>query len=108
MYARFRQLAVVVALAGATAADAASFCVGSAAELQSALQSAASNADNADLIKLRPGTYLAPAGCFGRNQVFDVTDSITLEGGWINLFNNCDFASPNSTGTNIVDQNMQP
>lgn len=108
MYARYRQLAVVVALAGATAADAATFCVGSAAELQSALQSAANNADNADLIKLRPGTYLAPAGGFGRNQVFDGSDSITLEGGWINLFNNCDFASPNSTGTIIDGQNTQP
>lgn len=108
MSVKFRPLAVVLALASAVTADAATFCVGSAAELQSALQSAASNADNNDLIKVRPGTYLAPAGGFGRNQIFDGADSITIEGGWINLFNNCDFASPNSTGTIIDGQNTQP
>lgn len=108
MDVRFGQLLVAFALGFASSADAANFCVGSAAELQSALQSAASNADSNDLIKLRPGTYLSPSGGFGRNQVFSGSDSLTIEGGWINLIGNCDFPSPNSTVTIIDGQNTQP
>ncbi len=108
MSVKFLPLAVVVTLSCAGTADAATFCVSSTAELQSALQSAANNADSSDLIKMRSGTYLAPAGGFGRNQVFDGSDSITIEGGWINLLNNCDFHLPNSTSTIIDGQNTQP
>lgn len=96
-------------LAGASApVAAATFCVSTAAELQSALQTASTNADASDLIKLRAGTYVSPAGGFGRNQEFDGNESITIEGGWANLIGNCDFASNSSTASIIDGANTNP
>ncbi len=91
----------VLALASAPAA-AATFCVSNSSELASALQTASTNADANDLIKLRGGTYVSPAGGFGRNDQFDGVESITIEGGWGSLFGNCDF-STNSSTASIID-----
>ena len=86
------RLAVVLAalICANAPVAAATFCVSNSAELQSALQTASTNADASDLIKLRAGTYVSPAGGFGRNQTFDGEESITIEGGWANLIGNCD------------------
>lgn len=102
-----RFLLVALACASAPAA-AATFCVSTAAELQAALQTASTNADATDLIKLRAGTYVSPAGGFGRNQVFDGAESITIEGGWANLIGNCDFSTHSSTASIIDGANTHP
>jgi hypothetical protein len=45
-------------------AEAADFCVGESAELQAALDTAASN-NESDTIRIRAGTYPVPSGgCF--------------------------------------------
>jgi hypothetical protein len=57
-------IGTLVALAAATSgAHAAAFCVGNATALQSALSTAATNAQN-NTIKVRAGTYHAPDGGF--------------------------------------------
>lgn len=101
-------LFAVLASCPSAPAVAATFCVSNSAELQAALQSASTNADASDLIKLRAGTYVSPAGGFGRNQHFDGTESITIEGGWANLFGNCDFASHSPTASVIDGANTNP
>lgn len=108
MHCRNAVLALaVLALASAPAA-AATFCVSNSSELASALQTASTNADANDLIKLRAGTYVAPAGGFGRNQQFDGVESITIEGGWGNLFGNCDFSTNSSTASIIDGADINP
>ncbi len=68
-------------LAMSARVDAATLCVGTSAELQVALDFAASNGQD-DLIRIEAGTYSAPPGGF----VFDNTDgdnnAISITGGW--------------------------
>ena len=104
------RLAVVLAALICTSAPAvaATFCVSNSSELQSALQTASTNADASDLIKLRAGTYVSPAGGFGRNQTFDGEESITIEGGWGSLIGNCDFSLNSSTASIIDGADINP
>lgn len=60
---------------------AASFCVTTAAQLQSALTSAASNGEN-DIIRIRTGTYDAPAGGFVYQAAAGEHFDLELSGGW--------------------------
>lgn len=84
----------ILALA-AGPAGAASFCVSNSAELDAALETARTNADTSDVIRLRPGVYPAPAQGF--RHVFAGNDSINISGGWGNLIGNCDLPSYDPT-----------
>lgn len=87
---------------------AATFCVSNSAEFQTALQLADSNADVADVIRLRTGTYLSPAGGFGRNQIFAGSESLTIEGGWLSLVFPCDLQLKSAAETVIDGANSNP
>ncbi len=102
--------AIVLAalICGSAPVAAATFCVSSSSELQSALQTASTNADASDLIKLKPGTYVSPAGGFGRNQAFGGEESISIEGGWGSLILNCDFSLNSSTASIIDGADINP
>ncbi|MCG6117089.1 MAG: hypothetical protein MEQ07_02705 [Aquimonas sp.] len=78
-------LALLLAAAGlAPGARAATFCVSSASELQTALNTAASNGES-DTIRLRRGTYLGSSGPIAFNYTSSENFSLTLEGGWVAL-----------------------
>ncbi|GMU42170.1 MAG: hypothetical protein AMXMBFR25_01560 [Lysobacterales bacterium] len=80
---------------------AANFCVSNTAELQAAIEAAASNADNNDNIRLRPGIYPSPANGFGR-EVFAPDDNIAISGGWRPLIGPCDLPGYDAT-TSVID-----
>lgn len=65
-------------------AQAATFCVGTASELQAALNTAAGNGEH-DTIRLRRGTYLGSSGPIAFTYTSSENFSLTLEGGWFGL-----------------------
>ena len=80
---------------------AASFCVSNSAELQAAIEAAASNADSSDTIRLRPGVYPSPPNGFGR-EVFAAGDNISISGGWLPLIGPCDLPGYDATAS-VID-----
>ncbi|MBK8066272.1 MAG: right-handed parallel beta-helix repeat-containing protein [Rhodanobacteraceae bacterium] len=68
---------------------AANFCVSNSAALQEAIETAASNSDTNDQIRMRPGIYPSPPNGFGR-AVFAPDDNIAISGGWLPLIGPCD------------------
>ena len=71
-------------LATPLTAPAATFCVGSAAELQAALAVAAANGEH-DTVRLRAGTYVGSSGPIAFSYTSSEDFSLTLEGGWAGL-----------------------
>ena len=84
---------------------AASFCVSNSAELQVAIEAAASNSDSSDIIRLRPGVYLSPPNGFGR-EVFAAGDNISISGGWLPLIGPCDLPGYDATAS-VIDGEEQ-
>ena len=80
---------------------AASFCVSNSAELQAAIEAAASNADSNDTIRLRPGVYPSPPDGFGR-QVFAPGDNVSISGGWLPLIGACDLPGYDASAS-VID-----
>ena len=88
---RLRPIFVLLcALASATSACAATFCVSTSVELQDALTTAAANGED-DVIKVSEGTYAAPTSgfvyfalsLFGRDD-----RALEISGGWQGRLNN--------------------
>jgi hypothetical protein len=74
----------VIALALASHAHAANFCVSDGAQLQAALSAAATNGVN-DVIKLEGGLYTGTGTvAFAYNNTSD-NSSVTISGGWLSL-----------------------
>lgn len=80
MHRNATAIGILVALATTTGAHGAVFCVGSASALQSALDTAATNAHD-NTIKVRSGTYRAPDGGFTYWRQSG-NFHLDLEGGW--------------------------
>jgi hypothetical protein len=85
----------------APAAHAATFCVGSANALQTALATAATNSSN-NTIQVQAGTYLSPQNGFIYSRTGG-TFSLDVEGGW-NA--GCTTQTPDASLT-VLDGNMQ-
>jgi hypothetical protein len=80
---------------------AASFCVSNSAELQAAIETAASNADSNDTIRLRPGVYPSPLPN-GFRETFPHGDNISISGGWLPLIGQCDLPGYDATAS-VID-----
>ncbi|MGA7296322.1 MAG: hypothetical protein WBW92_02265 [Rhodanobacteraceae bacterium] len=82
-------IALALALALAGSVRAATFCVHTSAELQSALQEAKLNGQD-DTIRIATGNYPAPSGGFvyWAIEVFDQDDfGLDISGGWVDAIN---------------------
>ncbi|MBK9655235.1 MAG: hypothetical protein IPO66_07095 [Rhodanobacteraceae bacterium] len=84
---------------------AASFCVSNSAELQAAIETAASNADSNDTIRLRPGVYPSPPPN-GFRETFPHGDNISISGGWLPLIGQCDLPGYDATAS-VIDGEEQ-
>jgi hypothetical protein len=86
-------------------AEAADFCVGDSAELQAALDTAASN-NESDTIRIRAGTYPVPAGGFDYTPTgtANLDDDLALSGGWLPFFFLCGFTTGDASQT-VLDAN---
>jgi len=73
---------LIALLASAAPAHAEFFCVSDSAGFAAALESARTNEDLDDTIRLRLGTYPSPPTGFAPVAPFAAGDSITIEGGW--------------------------
>jgi hypothetical protein len=80
----FRRLAILVGAACAFAAEAATFCVDTVAELQSALATAATNGEH-DLIRIETGVYAATSGAIAFNYFTSQDFDLVIEGGWVGV-----------------------
>lgn len=77
-------LLCVLAACGSQHARAATFCVSDGTQLQAALNTAASNGE-ADVIRLRSGTYTRASGAVAFSYFSSQNHSLTLEGGWFGV-----------------------
>ena len=78
---RVFRILLLAALACATRAEAAIFCVANSTALQNALTTAAGNGDATNTIQLRSGTYLASGSGFTYSRSSGA-GSLDIEGGW--------------------------
>ncbi|MEE4303355.1 MAG: hypothetical protein V2J19_04315 [Wenzhouxiangella sp.] len=78
---------------------AATFCVGTPAELAAALQAAGSNGQN-DQIRLKTGSYVPPDES-GFSLLIDEANTTEISGGWIDLVADCQLQGSDPRVTSI-------
>ncbi|WP_395373907.1 right-handed parallel beta-helix repeat-containing protein [Marinicella sp. W31] len=96
---------VILTYAITTISYAEEFCVTSSVELITALIIAEQNQE-ANTIRIKKGTYIAPIGGF--KYITDKDDDIEISGGWVSLLNDpCNFQLPNSPAETFLDGNSE-
>ena len=102
-------VASVAFLAFGPWATAADFCVGNSAELQAALDTAATN-NESDTIRIRAGDYPVPAGGFEYlpSTTANLDDDLQLSGGWVPFFFPCGFTTADPASTRLDGGGIEP
>lgn len=96
---RLAAVLLCVLVLGSQDSQAATFCVSDGTQLQAALNTAAGNGE-ADVIRLRSGTYTRAGGAVAFSYFSSQNQSLTLEGGWFGLSpGNCALRIDQPTGT---------
>lgn len=99
-----RSLPILMVLIAALprASHAGTWCVGNAQGLQSALAEAQLSTDPFNVIKIRAGTYVPPAGTHFDLKVNHANQTVEVSGGWSGANGTCQDKSMSANGTVLV------
>ena len=95
---RFAPHALILALAAAGTADAATFCVSTPAALDAALQTAEENGES-DSIRLTGGLFEDPDGVGKYRYYTSESHSLLIDGGWVRVGGACVIRFADATAT---------